>query len=126
MAGALPALPPFECSLIRQQSSQWNPYSGLRLCLDGAGACVYVQEEGMPFLQQLQAEAMRNADDPINEMMQRMCAPLIPPALLRTAVACETQMTLACETTTAPPFPSDKTIPSHNEHSTHTVSRAEA
>ena len=26
----------------------------------------------MPFLQQLQAEAMRNADDPINEMMQRM------------------------------------------------------
>ena len=54
-----------------------------RLCL--------AQEEGMPFLQQLQAEAMRNADDPINEMMQRMCAPLVPPALLRTAVACEIQ-----------------------------------
>ena len=34
----------------------------------------------MPFLQQLQAEAMRNADDPINEMMQRMCVPC--PALL--------------------------------------------
>ena len=50
----------------------------------------------MPFLQQLQAEAMRNADDPINEMMQRMCAPLIPPTPLRTAVAYEIQMTLAC------------------------------
>ena len=76
----------------------------------------------MPFLQQLQAEAMRNADDPINEMMQRMCAPLSPPALLRTAVACETQMTLACETATALPFPSDKTIPSHNGQHSHTVS----
>ena len=38
------------------------------------------RSEGLPFLQQLQAEAMRNADDPINEMMQRMCAPLTPPA----------------------------------------------
>ena len=122
MAGALPALPPFECSLIRQQSSQWNPYSGLCLCLDGAGACVSTQEEGMPFLQQLQAEAMRNADDPINEMMQRMCAPLIPPALLRTAAACE--MTLACHVRRRLPlpFPSDKTIPSHNGQHPHTVS----
>ena len=77
----------------------------------------------MPFLQQLQAEAMRNADDPINEMMQRMCAPLIPPALLRTAaVACEIQTTLACDTAPALPFPSDKTIPSHNGQHSHTVS----
>ena len=59
----------------------------------------------MPFLQQLQAEAIRNADDPINEMMQRMCAPLIAPALLRTAVTCEIQMTLACATATATAIP---------------------
>ena len=29
--------------------------------------------EGQPFLKELQAEAMRNMDDPIDEMMQRMC-----------------------------------------------------
>ena len=32
--------------------------------------------EGQPFLQRLQAEAMRNMDDPIDEMMLRMSAPL--------------------------------------------------
>jgi len=30
------------------------------------------KQEGLPFLQQLQREAMRNMDDPIDEMMQRM------------------------------------------------------
>ena len=30
------------------------------------------RSEGLPFLQQLQAEAMQNADDPIDEMMLRM------------------------------------------------------
>ena len=61
----------------------------------------------MPFLQQLQAEAMQNMDDPINEMMQRMCAPLIPPACSapNCCCSCEIQMTLACDTATALPFP---------------------
>eukprot|EP01045_Picozoa_sp_COSAG04_P016295 COSAG04_NODE_1347_length_7134_cov_4.146695_5_plen_142_part_00 len=81
--------------------------------------------EGQPFLKQLQREAMRNMDDPIDEMMQRMCVHLIPPALLRTAVPGEIQMTLACETTTALPLPSDKTIQSHNGQHSHSV-RAEA
>ena len=30
------------------------------------------KQEGLPFLQQLQREAMHNMDDPIDEMMQRM------------------------------------------------------
>ena len=32
------------------------------------------KSDGEPFLQNLQSEAMRNMDDPIAEMIQRMCA----------------------------------------------------
>ena len=62
------------------------------------------QEEGMPFLQQLQAEAMRNMDDPINEMMQRMSVSPLPSPLRRSSLGLACSRSPAClasETLTA-------------------------